>query len=148
PKARRPLVGRITQHRPNRGALPARDLLACRNTPIIEQARDRADTHARANIALVDHPDDVGFGVNDFISGGRFVALANVTIAVRRAAEYVDLTLAGAVALAAAGSFKDLCSLVFGDHARNCTSSWSSAVAACGAFTKTVSTPWRASSSI
>jgi hypothetical protein len=117
PKARRPLVGRIAQHRPNRGPLPARDLLARRNTPLIEQARDRANTHISTDVALVDHSDDSGFGIDDVISGGRVLALANITIAVRCAAENVDLTLAGAMALAAAGSFKDLCPLVFGDHA-------------------------------
>jgi hypothetical protein len=92
-------------------------LLARRNTALIEQARDRANTHAGTNVALVDHPDDSGFSIDDVVSSGRVVALANITIAVRRAAENVDLTLAGAMALAAAGSFKDLCPLVFGDHA-------------------------------
>ena len=109
PKARRPLIGRIAQHRPNRGGLPTRDLLARRNTALIELTRDRTNTHASTDIALVDHPHDSGFGIEDFISGGCVVALANVTITVRRAAENVDLSLAGAMALAAARSFKDLC---------------------------------------
>jgi Tn3 transposase DDE domain len=93
PKARRPLIGRIAQHRPNRGALPARDLFARRNTALIELARDRANTHAGTDITLVDHPHDSGFGIENFISGRRVAVLANVTITVRRAAENVDLDL-------------------------------------------------------
>src|SRR6202012_1458673 len=93
PKARCPLVGRIAQHRPNRGALPARDLLARRNTPLIERARDRANTRASIYTALVYHPHDSGFGIDNFLPGGRGVAFANVTIAVRCAAENVDLSL-------------------------------------------------------
>jgi hypothetical protein len=120
--ARRPLVGRIA-HRPNRGALPARDLFPRRNTTLIELACDRANAHSSTDIALVDHPHDSGFGIDNFISGGRVVAFANVTIAVRRATENVDLSLVGAMALAAAGSFKDLARSYSAITPWNCTSS-------------------------
>lgn len=92
-------------------------LLARRHALLIEQARDAADAHPVDGIAVVDHADHAGLGLQDLVIGHGIVALADVAIAIGRSAEHADLPLPRAVALAAAGSFEDLRPLVFRDHA-------------------------------
>src|SRR5947209_11945081 len=68
-------------------------------------------------IVLVNHADDIGFCLNDFVIGSRIIAPADVTIAIRHPAEHVDLTLMGTMTLATARAFQDLRPFILGDHA-------------------------------
>ncbi len=66
---------------------------------------------------VIDDTDDIGLSVDNLIPGGCVITFANITIAVRGATEHIDLSLACAMPLAAAGSLEDLRPFVFRDHA-------------------------------
>ena len=83
----------------------------------VQQARDSADAHSCTNILVIDGTDNIRLVVVNLIASGCVIALADITIAVRGATEHIDLSLARAMPLAAAGSLKDLRPLVFRDHA-------------------------------
>src|SRR3954453_12597663 len=112
-----PPVGRVSQHGPYGGTLPARRLLACRHALFIEQARNSTNTQSLTDIVVVNHADDIRFCVDDFVIGRRIVAPAGVTIAIRWPAEHADLTLMGPMTLATTRAFKDLRPFILGDHA-------------------------------
>lgn len=83
----------------------------------IEQACNSTNTQSLTDIVVVNHANDISFGLDDFVIGRRIIAPANVTIAIRRPAEHADLTLMSTMALAAARAFQDLRPFILGDHA-------------------------------
>src|SRR5215471_2972666 len=116
PEAGSSPVSGIAKHGPDGGALPTRQLFACRHLPLVEQARDRANAQAVDGIAVINHPDDRSLSLDDLIIGRYVIALANIAVAIGSPAEHANLALARAVALAAARTFQDLCPLIFSDH--------------------------------
>src|SRR5689334_1393274 len=118
-----PLVRRVSQHGPHCGSLPARRLLACRHALLIEEACNSTNTQSLTDIVVVDHADDISFGLDDFVIGRRIIAPADVTIAIRRPAEHADLTLMGTMTLAAARAFQDCARSYSAIMPWNCTSS-------------------------
>ena len=74
-------------------------------------------------ILVIDDTDDIRLSVDNLITGGCVITLANITIAVRGATEHIDLSLARAMPLAAAGSLEDLRPLYSAIMPWNCTNS-------------------------
>ena len=109
------LVRRIAQHRPHHRALPASGS-ARRNLLFVQQARDRADAEPLHGVAFVDRSDNLRFRLDHRVIRGRLIALADIAIAVWRAAQDTDLAFARTVAFAATRSLENLRPLVFGDH--------------------------------
>ena len=116
-EARRALVGRIGQHCPYHRPLPTPGLLARRNALLVEETSDRADAEALRCITLKDRADDLCFGFNHCVIRCHLIGLAHITIAEWGAAQHTDLTSPRAMAFAAAGTLKDLRTLVFRNHA-------------------------------
>src|SRR5450755_227730 len=110
-------VRRVTQHRPDRRALPAGLLLPRRHRELVESPRDGTDAQRLRGVEIEDLAHHLGLRLDDFVIGRALLGLAHLAIAVRRAAEYADLALLGAMAFAAARPLQDLGALVFGDHA-------------------------------
>src|SRR3954463_4341550 len=111
-----PLVGRVAQHGPDRRALPAGAPLARRYAALVEPRRDRPDAQALRGVPCVGLAHHRRFGLENFVARRPGIALADVEVAVGRAAQYVDLPLAGGRRLAAPGPFEDLAPLVLGEH--------------------------------
>src|SRR6516165_2003817 len=65
---------------------------------------------------LVDHADHIGLSIDNRVRGRRVFAFSDVPVAVRSPRENVDDTLQRAMPFAAAGSFQNLRSFIFGDH--------------------------------
>src|SRR5262249_33903080 len=88
-----PLVCGVAQNGPDSGALPPRDLLARWYALLVEQTGNGAYAQVLYRITLVDETHHVGFGFNNLVISGRFIALAHVTVAVRCTTHYADLSL-------------------------------------------------------
>ena len=82
-----------------------------------QQPGNRADAQTVHRIFVVHQPHDLRFGAVDLVARRRIAGLANIAVAIGRAAQNRDFPGLGAMALAAAGSFEDLRTLIFGDHA-------------------------------
>ena len=84
----------------------------------LQAAADLADRAALLPDPLEDLPHDPGLFGHDLVARlAAALVLADVAIAVGRAAEHVDRAAAGGVLLAPAAALHDLGPLVLGDHA-------------------------------
>src|SRR3954470_20557004 len=110
-----PLVGRVAQH--DGRALPAGALLARRHAALVEPGRDRPDAQALYGVPGVGLAHHRRFGLENLVARRPGIALADVEVAIGRAAQHVDLPLAGAMQLAAPGPLEDLGPFVLGEHA-------------------------------
>ena len=84
---------------------------------LAQQPGDRSDAQTFHRVLVVRQPHDLRFGGVDLVERRRISGLSNVAIAIGRAAQNRDFPGFGAMALAAPGSFEDLRTLIFGDHA-------------------------------
>src|SRR3990170_8191403 len=115
-KARHPLVGRITQHRPDGGSFPKGVSSTRGNALGIEPADNRSDAPSLFSIQTVDLANHGGLFLNDFIErcgGFRFL---DVAVTIRRPTKHIDQAALGTVSLSSAGALGDLRSLVLCDH--------------------------------
>src|SRR6516165_4063678 len=115
---RRPLVRGILEGQPDRRPIPRR-LAGPRGDPLASQAAtyltDRAPLLADPGEDL---PHDASFFGHDLVSRlAAALVLADIAVAVGRAAEHVDRATARGVLLAPAAPLQDLGALVLGDHA-------------------------------
>src|SRR6266849_16422 len=107
----------VAQHRPHRRAFPSGPHLPCWHSLVVEPPRDRADAPAGHGVVVIHLSHHARFALDDGIRGRCVIALANVAVAERRAAQHADFARAGAVTLATPRALEDLRPLVLGDHA-------------------------------
>src|SRR5713226_4215337 len=106
----------VAQHRPHRRALPSGPRLPCRHPLVIEPTRDRADAPTRHDVVAIHLSYHPRFALDDGIRCRGVIALPNVAVTVRRAAQDADFARSRPVTLAASRPLEDLGPLVLGDH--------------------------------
>src|ERR671919_647655 len=115
-KARHPLVGRITQHRPDGGSFPKGVSFTRGNTLGVEPTDNRSDALSLFSIQTVDLANHGGLFLNDFIErcgGFRFL---DVAVTIRRPTKHIHQATLGAVSFSSPRALGDLCPLVLCDH--------------------------------
>ena len=114
----RPLVGGVLEDRPDHRAVPGRFAGPSRHPLVFQAAADLADGTPFLSHPPEDLLHDPGLFGHDLITRlAAALVLADVVIAVGRAAEHVDRAAAGRVLLAPAAPLHDLGTLVLGNHA-------------------------------
>src|SRR5665811_2212876 len=112
-----PGVGGVTQHAPERGAVPAGLAGAGGHAQAAEPAGQLGDRDPAVGVAGEQVRDDRRLVRHGLVAGFGVLALADVAVAERGAGQHVDGAGLGAVGLAAAGAFQDLGAFILGDHA-------------------------------
>src|SRR5674476_1126251 len=110
-------VGGVTQHAPERGAVPAGLAGAGGHAQAAEPAGQLGDRDPAVGVAGEQVRDDRRLVRHGLVAGFGVLALADVAVAERGAGQHVDGAGLGAVGLAAAGAFQDLGAFILGDHA-------------------------------
>src|SRR5215831_2596820 len=95
-------VGRVAQHPPNRGSLPASRPRSSRNLLLVQQPGNGTDAEPLLRVHLIHPTHHSRLRFDDFVIGGGSVALPHITVTVRGARQYVDRSLAGPVTFAPA----------------------------------------------
>ena len=104
--------------RPDHRAVPGRFAGPRGNAVALQTSANLTDRASFLTDPLEDLPHDPGLVGHDLIARlAVALVLADVTVAVGRAAEHVDRAVAGGVLLAPATALHDLGALVLGDHA-------------------------------
>jgi hypothetical protein len=117
-EGRRPLVGGVLEHQPDRRAIPGRFTLPGGDAVALQASADLADRAPLLADPLEDLPHDPRLFGDDLISClAVALVLADVAVTVGRPTEHVDRAATCGVLLAPSATLDDLGTLVFGDHA-------------------------------
>ncbi len=111
-----PGVGRVAEHPPDRGVVPARGAGSGRHALRGEPPSDLRDRLVLLEVAAEDLAHDRRLGLVDLEECVGVLGALDVPVAVRGAGHDRDRAASGAVKLAAAAALSDLGPLVLGDH--------------------------------
>ena len=141
-------VGRILEDPPHRTPLPAFSGLSRRDSLRVQPGRDLSDGQAFPRIERVDLSHHRRLRLEDLVVSRPFLRFLDVPEPVGSAAQHAGLSLLGPMALAPPGPLQDLRPLVFRQHPLHLQKKPFLRRLGLGARTKTVSTPFLASSSM
>src|ERR1700756_3185065 len=115
-KTRRPLVSRITQHRPDGASFP-KGLSSTRGNALgVKPADNRSDAPVLFSLETVDLANHGGLFLDDFVKRCGVLRLLHVAVTIRRPAKHIHQATLGAVSLSPPRALGNLRPLVLCDH--------------------------------
>src|SRR3954469_24891933 len=110
-------IGGVPEDAPYGGPIPGRPAAPGQDALLLETTAGLAEDDALAADPRKNPPPDTSLILQDLLAGHAAISLGDIAIAIGRARQHADRTLARGVALAAPAALQDLGPLVLGHHA-------------------------------